>query len=115
MNDYNGYGEIKLGETTLPFKFGTNAYRLLCQHRNIDLDKVGNVFRDPFGIYELAYFAHITALRMRNETTELNLDAFIELVGDEKGVREEFEKLIETSKTWGYTMTELIDKGKKKT
>jgi hypothetical protein len=114
MNDYSGYGEIKIGDKTLPFKFGTNAYRLLCQHRNIDLHQIGEAFKDPFAIIELAYFAYVTAVRMANSVTEISLDTFIELVGDEKDIIPEFEKLIVGSKMWGYTVSELTDKAEKK-
>lgn len=109
MNEASGYGEIKLGDKTLPFKFGTNAYYLFCKHRGIELSQLGEAFGDPFAIIELAYFAHVSAQRIKGKQTDVNIDEFIELVGDNKDMLPEFEKLIMSSKMWGFTMTELAD------
>lgn len=114
MNDLSGYGEIKIGDKTLAFKFGTNAYRLLCQHRNIELHQIGEVFSDPFAIIELSYFAYVTATRMQNKLADIGLDAFVELVGDSKDVIPEFEKLIVGSKIWGHAVADLTNKEEKK-
>lgn len=104
MNDLSGYGEIKIGENTLPFKFGTNAYRLLCQHRGVELHQLGEVFSDPFALIELAYFAYVTAVRMAGSVTTYGLDSFVEIVGDNADIIPEFEKLITTSKMWGVAV-----------
>ena len=106
----SGYGEVKLGDKTLPFKFGTNAYRLLCNHRGIELHQLGEAFTDPFALVELAYFAYVTAVRMRNGLTEVSLDEFVELVGDSDDIVPQFEKLITSSKVWGQPV--VTDKKK---
>ena len=104
MNDLSGYGEIKIGDKTLPFKFGTNAYRLFCQNRGIDLPGMATAFKDPFALLELAYFAYVSAVRINGGVTDVGLDAFIELVGDNDDIVPEFEKLIESSKMWGQSV-----------
>ena len=114
MNDYSGYGEIKIGDKTLPFKFGTNAYRLLCKDRNLELFEIGKAFEDPFAMIDLAYFAHVTANRIAGKVTEISIDEFTDIVGDTKGILNEFEKLINESKMWGMTIGELTEAGKKK-
>ena len=114
MNDYSGYGEIKIGDKTLPFKFGTNAYRLFCQYRNIDLNQMAEAFNDPFAVVELAYFAYVTAMRIKDKLTDIGFDEFVEIVGDTKDVIPELEKLIVTAKTWGYTRDELTEAAEKK-
>lgn len=110
MNDLSGYGEIKVGDTTLPFKFGTNAYRLFCQSRGIDLPGMAEAFKDPFALLELAYFAYVSAVRIQNSVTEVGLDAFVELVGDNADVIPEFEKLISSSRVWGQKVSEAKKK-----
>jgi len=112
MNDLSGYGEIKIGDRTLPFKFGTNAYRLLCQHRGIELGQLGEAFADPFALIELAYFAYVTAMRMGNIPTNIGLDGFVEIVGDNADIIPEFEKLISSSKMWGLAIADLSAKKK---
>lgn len=114
MNDLSGYGELTLRGKLMPFKFGTNAYRLFCRHRGIDLGDIGEAFKDPFAILELAFFAYQTAVRMNGDTPHTDLDTFIDMVGDEQGVLSEFEKLIIASKMWGYTVNELAEGAKKK-
>lgn len=124
-NELSGYGEItiggkdlpfgfgKIGGRPLPFKFGANAYRLYCEYKKIDLPQMYATFQtDPFALVELAYFAYVTAMRLRDEPTEVGLDTFIELVGDEKGVIEKFNEIIKTSRMWGVTIEEA--KAKKK-
>ena len=109
MNELSGYGEVKLGDKVLPLKFGTNAYYLFCKHRTIDLSQLGEAFTDPFALIELSYFAYVSAMRIKGKPTDVGMDEFIELVGDNKDVLPEFEKLIMSSKIWGFTMTELAD------
>jgi hypothetical protein len=114
MNDLSGYGELTLRGKLMPFKFGTNAYRLFCKHRGIDLSDIGEAFKDPFAILELAFFAYQTAVRMNGDTPHTDLDTFIDMVGDEQGIMSEFEKLIVTSKMWGYTVNDIAEGAKKK-
>ena len=114
MNDLSGYGELTLRGEVMPFKFGTNAYRLFCKHRSIELGDIGEAFKDPFAILELAFFAHQTAVRMNGGVPKLDLDTFVDMVGDEQGALSEFERLIVASKMWGYTVNELAEGAKKK-
>jgi hypothetical protein len=114
MNDFSGYGEIKLCDKTLPFKFGTNAYKLLSKERNLEFYETFQAIKNPFVLIELAYFAHVTANRIAGKVTEISIDEFTDMVGETKGAMVEFGKLIEESKMWGMTFDELVESGKKK-
>ena len=109
MNELSGYGEVKLGDKTLPFKFGANADYLLCKHRNIELNELSKALADPFALIELSYFAYVTAMRIKDKPTDVGMDEFFDLVGDNKDILPEFEKIIMSSKMWGFTVAELAD------
>lgn len=113
MNDLSGYGEIKVGTKVLPFKFGTNAERLFCQYHEIDLDQLDRKLAG-FGFYELSYFAYVTAVRMKNELSDIGMDAFIEMAGDKEGFIEEAQKIFMASRVFGLTIEELKAMAEKK-
>lgn len=126
-NDLSGYDEIviggknlpfklgKIGGIPIPFKFGSNAYRLFCQHRNIEFYQMGPLFEiDPFAMMELSYFAHVTAMRMKDEPTFLGLDSFVELVGDNKDIMKKLDDLLGKANVLGIPISDMVKEAKKK-
>lgn len=107
MNKLNGYGEIKIGERVLPLKFGTNSDRLFCEYHNIDLRDIGGKISGSFGMYELSYFAYVTAMRMRNALTDISMDEFIEMLGEDDKYVDECAEIFKSSKHLGKSIDEL--------
>ena len=111
MNDYSGYGEVKLGDRVLPFKFGTNATALFCKAHNIDLFEIGSIMTGPLAILEYAYYAYVTAQRINRQTVDVTIDEFMNLVDDNKDAITLFDNLIMSSKILGFTIEELVKEG----
>lgn len=124
MNELSGYGVFEVAGEQVPFKFGVNAYSLFCKSRGIDLGEIGETglygtFKgeemikapDMTATIELAYFAYVTARRMKGGEPEHTLTEFTEMVGDTKDVLSQFQNLMLTSRILGYTFPELAEKG----
>lgn len=111
MNEASGYGEIKIGDKTFPVKFGVNACRLFCEYHDIELHQMKD-FNSPIHAAEMAYFAHVTAVRINKGLTDVSMDEFIDRVGDNDGVLDDIERIFRSSKIWGKPLAE--DDSKKK-
>lgn len=126
MNEASGYGEIKLGREpilfglkkvggiTVPLKFGVNAYKLLCEYKDIEYHQMEGYMAKggPFAVLELSYFAYVTAMRLREEPTEIGMDAFIELAGEDKKFFEVVGKISKNARMWGTTIEDMRTKKK---
>jgi len=123
MNGASGYGEVKLGQheilfglkkvggTLIPLKFGTNTYRLLCEAKGLEFYQMeGYLKGNPFAMLELSYFAYVTAMRLRGEPTEIGLDTFIELAGDDAEFIKEVSKIMESARVWGQSTSDAKKK-----
>lgn len=111
----------------LPFKFGTNASALYCRHFGVDLNEIAStglfgVWKDeelikppdPYAILVMAYYAHITAVRMKGEKEDLTLEAFIEACNEEEGLLNVFQQAMLSSKLLGFRLDGKKEEIKKK-
>lgn len=127
MNELSGYGEFELAGRLLPFKFGANATALLCKHRGIELDQFTDL--NLFGVYdneqlvkspdlianvELAYFAYVTAKRIKGEQPDINIELFTEMFHETEGIIFKFQDLMVHSKMLGFSLVDLGGMAKKK-
>lgn len=112
MNELSGYGELQIGDKTLPFKFGLNAYQLFCSYFEIELHQLPEKLKDPFALVVLAYFAHVSNERIGGRQTDVTIDWFIEAAGDTEGILEEIQRLIVKSKYWGVPLATIDTKKK---
>ena len=123
MNKASGYGEVMLGQheilfglkkvggQMIPLKFGTNTYRLLCEAKGLEFYQMEDYLKgNPFAMLELSYFAYVTAMRMRGEPTEIGIDTFVELAGDDADFIKEVGKIMEGARMWGRTVEEAKKK-----
>ena len=108
MNNYSGYGEITVGDTLFKFKFGLNAYQLFCTHRGISLGDIGSALSETMAVLELAYFAHVTEVRMRDKQPYMNLTQFMEAVNETDTLEflKQAHEIMATSKFLGKTVEE---------
>ena len=124
MNQLSGYDVFEVAGEKLPFKFGVNAYSLFCKHRSIELGEVNStglygtfdgdkIIKGPdtTANIEMAYFAYVTALRMKNQEPDHNLIEFTEMISEEKDILLKLQELNLSARFMGYTFTELAKKG----
>lgn len=104
----SGYGEIKIGDELFKFKFGLNAYQLFCTHRGILLSELGSALSETMAVLELAYFAHVTEVRLRNKEPYMNLTQFTEAVNDSDTLTfmTQLNEIMSTSRFLGKTVEE---------
>ena len=111
----------------LPFKFGTNASALYCRHFNVDLNEIASTglygvwdgeqmikAPDPYAILVMAYYAHVTAMRMKGDREDMTLEAFIEACNEEEGILNVFQKAMLSSKLLGFRLDGKKEEIKKK-
>ena len=111
----SGYGEIKIGEELFKFKFGLNAYQMLCEHRGITLGEIGETLSETMALFELSYFAHVSETRMRGKEPYCNIYQFLEMINenDPMAFITKVTEIIATAKFMGKTIEEWGDDKKK--
>jgi hypothetical protein len=134
MNTLSGYTEIELAGEVIPFKFGTNAWSLFCEKKNIEFYEIfkSGIFGkfgdfgvnekgepitykpepDIFALQELFYFAYVTAKRMKKETA-FTYEEFTAMMDETPGAMVALQKVLLESKVMGYTFTQLAEGGEK--
>lgn len=103
---------MQIGDKTLPFKFGLNAYQLFCSYFDIELHQMPEKLKDPFALVVLAYFAHVSNERINGRQSDISIDWFIEACGDTAGILDDIQKLIVKSKYWGVPLAAMDTKKK---
>jgi hypothetical protein len=124
MNQLSGYDVFEVAGEKLPFKYGVNAFALFCKHRGIELGQLPEtglygVFQgtemlrapDMIANIELAYFAYVTAVRMKGEEPGYNLCQFTEMIGETRDIIQKLQELLLTCRTMGYTFEEIAQRG----
>ncbi len=129
MNELSGYVEIyfKAIDRKLPFKFGVNASALFCRHYGVDLYDIAstgifgtwedqNMIKPPdaYAILVMAYYAYVTAQRMKGQSEEFCLEEFLEICNEEEKVIAEFQSVMLSSKILGFRLDGQKEDVKKK-
>ncbi|HQK52841.1 MAG TPA: hypothetical protein PLA73_01245 [Sedimentibacter sp.] len=119
MNELSGYKELKVGEKIFSLKFGTNATALFCIARGVDLNEIASTGiygkwegdkmispPDVYAILQLAWFAHVTACKIKGEETSVgSMEEFIEYINEYEGVLDKIVEAMQTSKFLGKKIT----------
>jgi hypothetical protein len=114
MNTLSGYTELKMGEDTLPFKFGTNCWALFCEMRKIEFSDIttsGAFTGDFVALRDLFYCAYKAAIRSKGEIVKYNVEAFGDLLDETDGAIAQLQDAMLTAKIMGFTFKELTEKG----
>ena len=115
MNTFSGYIEVDFGGERLPFMFGSNAYALFCEKYKIEFWQIaesgifGSEGKPPdiFKLRELFYFAHVSAMRSRNEQPMVNEFRFGDLLDNTEGAVSQLQGAVVNAKMLGFTLVEL--------
>ena len=122
MNPLSGYVEIEMGDKTLPFKFGSNAFGLFCASRGLEFWQIAEsgvfgkmvdgklVAPDFTAMRDLCFYAHQAAMRSKGEKELVNQFAFGDLLDETVGALEQLQGAIFTAKMLGFTVSELNEK-----
>ena len=115
MNTLSGYIEVDFGGEHLPFMFGSNAYALFCEKYKIEFWQIaesgifGSEGKPPdiFKLRELFYFAHVSAMRSRDESPMVNEFRFGDLLDNTEGAISQLQGAVVNAKMLGFTLVEL--------
>lgn len=123
MNNFSGYTEIEVEGRILPFKFGTNAYALFCQMREIEfwqlaetgvfgkVDDKGNVLQAPefTALRDLFFSAHQAAMRSKGQKEMVNEYQLGDLIDEYPEIIEQLSKTLSQAKLMGFNASKLSD------
>ena len=127
MNPMSGYIELKMGDTTLPFKFGSNAYGLFCAMHGLEFwqlsesgvfgrtDDKGELISIPdFGkLRDLFFCAHQSAMRSKGESEMINLYAFGDLLDETEGAVTRLQEAMMSARMMGFELGSVTEVKKK--
>lgn len=112
MNALSGYCEIKMGDDTLPFKFGTNSWALFCEMHKLEFSDVETSLSGNFiALRDFFYCAYKAAVRANGDLVKYNVDKFGDMLDETEGAVEQLHNTMLTAKIMGFTFGELIEKG----
>jgi hypothetical protein len=115
MNALSGYCEIKMGDDTLPFKFGTNCWALFCEMHKVELGEIDSSLSDDLlALRDFFYCAYKSAVRSKGETVKYNIEAFGDLLDETEGAVSQLYDTMRTAKIMGFTFDELTKKEESK-
>ena len=122
MNQLSGYIEIEAAGEVLPFKFGTNAWALFCQEKNIELYEIastgifgsfedGKLVKNPdfVALRDIFHAGYVTAMRMRGKEPVFNSIMLGELLDEVPNAYMKLQDTLMKSKMLGFTFGEPVE------